>query len=365
MSLTGLRLRPQSNVVPYGTRADVPYGCGNVHAQAVVVGFDRARRASVYALRVANNSEHALEARVAVRRGGSLALSLAPFSIVESLVPGAEDGAMVRVLGKGLAFTLDVPRVRHRIARFPVAAAVLAFAGALLTAGSVIASTNPTLMRARPQATATPRVIVQTTTVVRDVEQPPLLDELDVPDAVIAGRTLRVRYGAHAPGTVYVVDEHGSVWAHAALTPSGETPLLVPAAAAGHVMRVVAVAKQGSRHAEMSTHLAVLPNAAIQPASPTPAPALATGALAVPARVVAGRPFEVRLDGAHADAVVSLNDASGTVIEQLDVRARDHHVTLDAPMVSRSSTVDVVVSLSRGAAVEEVVRAVRVIATNE
>lgn len=367
MSLAALALPKHGSAVPYGTRADVPYGCGNVDAQAIVAGMDRASGRPVHAVRVANNSEHPLQLRVVSDRGSSRTLELAPFSIVESLLPSpAGDGAQVRISGAGLSFCLDVPAVPRRRATSPFAGIVVACAGmGILVASLLAASAAPALQRALASPSPTPRVVVRTRTVERRVVQRPLIEALELPDAAVAGSTLHVHAVAHAAGSAYLLNDAGGVLTQAPLSPRGDAVLRVPVAAAGRTVRIVASVASGSRHAQMSAALVVMPNSQISAAFPSAAPVPTSAPPSVPSNVIAGSPIVVRLHGRHNEALVSLMDGAGAVIEQLDVAPNETDVSLHAPAVDAPTTYEVVVSITRGHAQEETLRAVRVTPTSE
>lgn len=358
----------RGDVASYGTHADVPYGCGNVDARAVVAGVDRASGTAVYALRIANNSEHPLQAKTVYDRGGVRTLAVAPFSIVESLLPasGSGGGAQVRVSGPALSFSLDIPAATARRFRVPLAAFGVALAGAsTLLASVVAAAVLPALHGAQPLPSPTPRIVTRTHTVVHRVTEAPLLDELEVNGSVIAGNALTVRYGARAQGQLFLIDVQGRVWARGPLSAAGITHLHVPSAAAGRSMRVVATAQRGRLHAQMAAAVTVLPDAAFARAEPTAAPLPTNAPPALPSQVASGQQFVVHLAAAHGEALVSVTDASGAIVEQSDVPSTQNDVALEAPAVREPKIYDVVVSIARGRGQEETVQRLRVVPTSE
>ncbi len=367
--MSALAVARRRDVVSCGTHAEVPYGCGNVDARAVVAGVDRSNGLTLYALRIANNTEHPLEAKTVYDRGGARTLAIAPFSIVESLLPACASGggAQVRVSGHALAFSLDIPAATPRHLRVPWPALGVTLTGAATLLASVVAAAVlPAFHGARPLPSPTPRVVTRTHTVVRRVTEAPLLNELDVNGSVVAGSSLIVRYGARADGQLYLIDGQGRVWARAPLTAAGISHMRVPSAAAGRSMRVVATVRRGNRRAQMATTVAVVPDASFVAAvEPTVRPIATSAPPALPSQVASGQHFVVHLGAAHGEALVSLSDASGAIVEQSDVPATVDDVELDAPAVREPKIYDVVVSIARGQGQEETVQRLRVVPTNE
>jgi hypothetical protein len=159
---------------------------------------------------------------------------------------------------------------------------------------------------------------------------------------------------------------HGQVWAHTAIDRSGTTWLHVPAAAAGREMRVVVHAARGQAHAQMGAGILVLPDDAnvasvAGDAGDARPAATAPGVAVSPARASAGQPIHVAWGASRGEALVSLTDASGSVVQEVDVPAGRNGITLVAPNVSGPTTYDVVVSVSHGVSEESIVRPVIVV----
>lgn len=364
--MTALAIRSQTDVVPYGSRADVPFGCGTVNAQAVFAGIDRRSGLPSYAVRICNNSQHVVGAQVCF---GSFAVAsdvrVAPFSIFDTLVAAppqcANERAIVNVRADGLAFSLDarptVPRARRPLR--VVAALALFVSTSIGVMSAVWAYSGATRVTALAAVAPAPRVVTRTRIVVRHEPLKPLLDELDVtPSAVAAGSDVRVRYGAYGSGTLWLLDEHGRVWAKRAISPAGQMRLTVPESAAGRNLRVVLTAQRGSERAQMSAGILVLPDGAnladLGPQSP-PAPDVS------PESVASGNAIHVRLPASHGEALVSITDPGGSVIEEIDVAPSQDGATLHAPSVAAPSTYDVVVSIARGHSQDQTVKAITVL----
>src|SRR5579872_2584713 len=106
----------------YGTRAQLAVGNGDVEGYLALAGCDKRAGTASYALRIVNQSETALRARMtcATLRGESilaypLDVHIAPFSVSETLLPvrmadvGPYDRAVVKVEGGPIAFSLEAP----------------------------------------------------------------------------------------------------------------------------------------------------------------------------------------------------------------------------------------------------------------
>jgi len=106
----------------YGTRAQLAGAYGEVDGYLALAGCDRRAGTASYALRIVNQSEAALRARMtcATLRGESilaypLDVHVAPFSVSETLLPvrmadvGPYDRAIVNVEGGAIAFSLEAP----------------------------------------------------------------------------------------------------------------------------------------------------------------------------------------------------------------------------------------------------------------
>lgn len=115
----------------YGTRAQLAVGNGDVEGYLALAGCDRRAGTASYALRIINQSQHLLRARMtcARLRGGEpilaypLDIHVAPFSISETLLPvrvadvGPYDRAIVQVAGGDIAFSLEAPAPTRRAKR--------------------------------------------------------------------------------------------------------------------------------------------------------------------------------------------------------------------------------------------------------
>lgn len=106
----------------YGTRAQVAAPNGDVEGELRLAACDLRAGTASYALRVVNDTEYALRARMtcATMRGEPVAafpldVRIAPFSVSESVLPlrvaevGPFDRAIVQVAGGNIAFSLDAP----------------------------------------------------------------------------------------------------------------------------------------------------------------------------------------------------------------------------------------------------------------
>lgn len=106
----------------YGTRARLAASSGDVEGYLTLATFDKRAGTATYALRIVNQSQHPLRARMTcakLRREAVLAYPLdvhiAPFGISETLLPvrvadvGPYDRAIVQVSGGDIAFSLEAP----------------------------------------------------------------------------------------------------------------------------------------------------------------------------------------------------------------------------------------------------------------
>ena len=115
---------PQHSPRPelYGTRAQLAGAGGDVEGYLALAGCDKRAGTASYALRIVNQGQSALRARMtcATLRGESilaypLDVHVAPFSISETLLPvrmadvGPYDRAIVNVEGGDIAFSLEAP----------------------------------------------------------------------------------------------------------------------------------------------------------------------------------------------------------------------------------------------------------------
>lgn len=364
--MSALAMLPAAPAVPFGTRSNVPFGCGNVCAQATFAGLDRRSGRPAYAIRIANNTQHQLSAAVRFASMGAPCASdidVAPFSIVDTLVAGTRcgDRAIVEVQGSGLKFTVDARAVMPagRPALRAIAWISILLCLALVAAAAAFIVQARAFAHPQTRAAQPVRVVTRTRTVLKEAK--PLLDELLLPNsAVVAGSVLHVRYGAHAGGTVWLLDQQGRVWAKRAISAVGETVFRVPQAAAGRTLRVVISAARGNTRAQMAASILVVPDSQNVLDTATPAPA----AEVLAQRVASGEPVRIRFRMPHGEAVVSITDLSGGVIEEMDVAPTERSVQLRAPAVGAPSTYDVVVSIARGHAQEQSIQALTVLPKN-
>ena len=346
----------------YGSRADVPYGCGNVCAQAVLAATDPRTGIPAYAVRIANNSQHAL--RAVVRFGNrtrtpSSELDVAPFSIVESLVPhGAltrpDDRAIVEIRGTNLAFTIDAPPALSRGNAFARRAAstvgIVAVAGSLALAAATFAVQHATH--------ATPAALVHSSAPTAAVAKPaaPIAPPANVlrvgASRVIAGSTLRIAYTPNARGDVWLLDQHGRIWGHDKTNARGHSSLAIPENAAGRDLRVVVgePASTGELRQVAST-IAILPDASnLAPQNQT---APKSDVTVSPTSVNAGANIAIRFKPRHGEALVSITDQGGSIVDQSDVPADTPRALLRAPATGAPATYDVVVTITNGNAQDQ------------
>lgn len=116
----------------YGTRAQLAVGNGDVQGYLALAGCDKRAGTASYALRIVNQSQHPLRARMTCARlrgepilAYPLDVHIAPFAISETLLPvrmadvGPYDRAIVEIAGGDVAFSLEAPappkrRIRSR-----------------------------------------------------------------------------------------------------------------------------------------------------------------------------------------------------------------------------------------------------------
>ena len=148
----------------YGTRAQLAVGNGDVEGYLALAGCDKRAGTASYALRIINQSQHLLRARMTCARlrgeailAYPLDIHVAPFSISETLLPvriadvGPYDRAIVQVAGGDVAFSLEAPappRMGKR-SRWTIAAAA-SLALTLGTAFAAAASTPHLALLAAP-----------------------------------------------------------------------------------------------------------------------------------------------------------------------------------------------------------------------
>lgn len=362
------RVRSQ-HAVAYGSQAEVPYGCGNVCAQAIQTGIDPQTGMHAYALRIANNSQHPLRAQVrfgALPLGVASELQIAPFSIVDALVPRSslarhDERAVVEVRGTGLAFSIDapgaMPRRRASMRALGAIAGVATAIGSLALAAGLFLVTN--VGHPASVAHVTP-VDALPATAHRPPVRPavvPVLGILRMESSAVAGSSLSVAYGGHATaGDVWLLDDGGRVYARSRVHADGYSTLAVPESAAGRDLRVVVSARRGIQVAQTSRAIAVVPDPSNSVSSDeqTPPP----NSSIWPTRVSAGQAIYVRLAPHHGEALVSITDQGGSIIEEVEVPINQMQTSLRAPEVGSPSTYDLVVSITRGTGQDQMVKPV-------
>jgi hypothetical protein len=213
--------------------------------------------------------------------------------------------------------------------------------------------------------------IVQGTAVAKPPSSPAaLIQNLVVtPSPVEAGKTLGVHYVARAAtGDVYLVDTDGTTWAHRPISSDGTSWLSVPQSAAGKEMRVVLHAQQGTRQAQASVGIAVMPSAQVIAQKPTaanastpqtlaPTSAPVTPTLSLSSQVVApGDTITASIAGVKGDVRITLMSMAGQTLAQGDADEETAGVTLTAPSVSAPTTFFVVASLTSGVSQQSIVK---------
>ncbi|HET7813233.1 MAG TPA: hypothetical protein VFL13_02540, partial [Candidatus Baltobacteraceae bacterium] len=121
----------------YGTRAQLAASGGPIEGQFALAACDRRAAVATYALRIDNNGDAPLRARMFCfgRKGQEvqgypLDVAIAPFSRCDTLLPvrlhdvGPYDRAVVRVEGSDVAFSLEAPAPGSQPRRVPWLAAV-------------------------------------------------------------------------------------------------------------------------------------------------------------------------------------------------------------------------------------------------
>jgi hypothetical protein len=149
----------------YGTRAQLAVGNGDVEGYLALAGCDKRAGTASYALRIVNQSQHLLRARMTCARlrgepilAYPLDVHIAPFSISETLLPirvadiGPYDRAIVQVAGGDIAFSLEAPAPPRTAARSRwMLATVASIALTLGTAFGAAASTPRLALLAAPE----------------------------------------------------------------------------------------------------------------------------------------------------------------------------------------------------------------------
>jgi hypothetical protein len=198
-----------------------------------------------------------------------------------------------------------------------------------------------------PQAAAKPAVAA------------PRIDEFTIVTPQIrAGAPLQVHYSTNATaGQVWLLDETGRLWANVPISLDGTSVLKVPQGAAGHKMRVVLHARNGSADAVATVGAFVLPGDVVTAGAAASTASQAQLSLSLSSdRVSPGDEIVVTLAGNHGDARISLTDATGNTIEQGDLPSGQSAVTLTAPTVSAATSYYVVANVSSGVSEQSIVR---------
>ncbi len=183
------------------------------------------------------------------------------------------------------------------------------------------------------------------------------------PSPVAAGSSIAVRYATQGQdGDVFLLDASGMTWAHAPMSLSGLTKLVVPQAAAGRQMRVVLQVRRGKASAVSSVDVAVMPSQqpiaqASQSQAKRATPAAAPSAsLSLSSQVVSpGDTVTATVSGVHGDVRITLMSASGATLAQGDAD-ESNGVTLNAPTVTTPTTFFVVATLTSGVAQQSIVK---------
>ncbi|HEV3152332.1 MAG TPA: hypothetical protein VGZ02_00855 [Candidatus Baltobacteraceae bacterium] len=149
----------------YGTRAQLAGATGDVEGYLALAGCDKRAGTASYALRIVNQSETALRARMtcATLRGESilaypLDVHIAPFSVSETLLPvriadvGPYDRAIVQIEGGPIAFSLEAP-APARVGKSPrwIAAAAAAVVFTIASACAAAFATPRLALLAAPE----------------------------------------------------------------------------------------------------------------------------------------------------------------------------------------------------------------------
>jgi hypothetical protein len=193
----------------------------------------------------------------------------------------------------------------------------------------------------------------------KPVAAAPRIDEFTILTPQIrAGAALQVHYSTNATsGQVWLLDEAGRLWAKVPISSDGTSELKVPQGAAGHKMRVVLHARNGSADAVATVAAFVLPGDVVTADAATSAAAQTQSSLTLSSdRVSPGDEIVVTLGGSHGDARISLTDAAGNTIEQGDLPTGQSAVTLTAPAVVTATTYYVVANVSSGVSEQSIVR---------
>lgn len=272
---------------------------GGISGYLALADIDRANAVATYALRIENDSPHALKGwmQLATRRGflDIAPVQVAPFSIKETLVPvrrletGPYDRAIVEVHGDGCELSIEAaapPRSRGRAWKAWVAASAVSVAGLSFAA-----------------AWATPRI-----------------GALDVPARAIAGSAVDVPYAAAGVGALrYDVTRDDGIRVAAGIV-DARTGTLNVAVPAAETVRLQLDGPFGS--VRRVAHIAVVPRGTH---APVPAAGMKTAAdpqmdspliadLSVaPSPVKAGSAMRVTIASRAVRGEVWLLDMGGTL----------------------------------------------------
>jgi hypothetical protein len=281
----------------YGTRAQLAVGNGDVEGYLALAGCDRRAGTASYALRIVNQSQHLLRARMTCARlrgeailAYPLDIHIAPFSIAETLLPvriadvGPYDRAIVQVTGGDVTFSLDAP-APHGVGKRPrwmiAAAAALA-----LTLGTGFAA-----------AASTPRIAL-----------------LAAPARALGGTMLDVPYAfAGWASLQYTLQTRDGRQLSAGLVEKhqGTLHLKVPAAAGSTVMLSVNVLGPfGHKARTQRIAIAATPAVKAQPAIAAAAPRISEFAVATPV-VRAGAFMKLTYSTNARDGEIWLIDDTG------------------------------------------------------
>ena len=242
----------QNRPALFGTRAQLGVAGGEVEGYLALAGFDKRAGTASYALRVVNQSPHALRARMTcagLRGEPTLAypldVQIAPFAVSETLLPvrvadvGPYNRAIVNVHGGDVAFSLEAPAPPKSPARRRWAWAALA--GAVLTFGSAFGA-----------ASATPRILT-----------------LAAPGHTLAGSALDIPYayaGWAAMRYALSTPDGRQIAAGFAQAQRGTLHFAVPAGAGREVVLSADVAGPfGTRHANARIAIGAIASAKPKP----------------------------------------------------------------------------------------------------
>jgi hypothetical protein len=122
----------------------------------------------------------------------------------------------------------------------------------------------------------------------------------------------------------------------------GETSLKVPQAAAGRKMRAVLHARNAQGDTVASIGVTVLPGDLATDVAAQPTLKLSTQ------NASPGDVISVIIEGNHGDARITLNDGTGTSIEQGNMLAGESAIVLTAPNTTTPKTYYVIANVTQG-----------------